>query len=228
MNIKISIQENVLFAWSGGKDSALALYEIQKTQKKYEITLLTTLTKDYDRTSMHGVRSSLLEDQARALGLKLEKMFISKKPSINEYDSKMRRVLAKYKAKGVSRVFFGDIFLEDLKKYREQKLKSMEMKAEFPLWKKNTNETAREFINLKFKAVVTCVDIACLAKKFAGRTFDEKFLSELPTSVDPMGENGEFHTFVYDGPSFTNPINFKRGECVLRDNRFPFRDLIPV
>jgi len=222
------IQENVLFAWSGGKDSALGLYEAQRVRHKRKITLLTTLTKDYDRTNMHGVRRTLLEKQAQALGLDLEKVFISKKSSEKEYSSKMRQALAKYKAKGVSCVFFGDIFLEDVKKYREQKLGEVGMKAKFPLWKKNTTEVAFRFIKLKFKAVVTCVDTTLLDKKFAGRTFDEKFLSELPATVDPAGENGEFDTFVYDGPSFTSPINFKKGESVLRDKRFFFSDLLPV
>ena len=220
--------EKVLVAWSGGKDSAIALHEIRKS-KNYEIAaLLTTVTEGYDRISMHGVRRVLLEQQAQALGLPLEKVFISKKSSNKEYESKMGTALEKYSALGVSSVVFGDIFLEDLRKYRESNLAKIDMKGLFPIWKRNTNKLAKEFIADGFKAIVVCVDSKVLDGKFAGRMFDETFLEELPEKIDPCGENGEFHSFVFDGPVFRKPVGIKKGEVVLRDNRFYYCDLMPV
>ena len=218
--------EKVLFGWSGGKDSTLALYEIQRA-RKYEIAaLLTTVTKDYDRISMHGVRRVLLEQQAASLGYPLEIAWISKHSSNEEYESKMRETLTKYQSVGVSSVVFGDLFLEEIRKYRETHLAQIEMKGIFPLWGKNTTELAHTFIDLGFKAIIVCVDSKALDGKFVGRIIDKKFLLELPLSIDPCGENGEFHSFVFDGPIFRKPIQFEKGEIVLRDNRFYYCDLI--
>ena len=177
---------------------------------------------------MHGVRRALLEEQARALGFPLEKVFISKKSSFEEYESKMREVLEKYLRRGISSVAFGDIFLEDLKIYREEKLSKVGMEAVFPIWKKSTRSLARSFISLGFKAITTCVDTKFLGKEFIGRTFDERLLSELPSGVDPCGENGEFHSFVYDGPIFQSEVAFTKGDIVLRDERFFYCDLVPI
>ena len=221
------MKEKVLFSWSGGKDSALALQEIRKSEK-FEITaLLTTITEDYKRTSMHGIRETLLEDQISALGLPLEKVFISKKSSFEEYGSKMESVLKKYKDLGVTSVVFGDIFLEDVRKYREDNLAKLGRKGIFPLWKRKTQAIARAFINLGFKAIVTCVDTKMLDKKFVGRDFDAQFLSEIESLADPCAENGEFHSFAYDGPIFRNKVLFEKGDTVLRDNRFYYCDLVP-
>jgi uncharacterized protein (TIGR00290 family) len=220
--------EKVLFTWSGGKDSVLALYELQIRQDYEVVALLTTLTEDYDRISMHGVRSLLLERQANSLGLPIEKVYISKNSSNEEYEASMTEVLQKYLTSGVSSVGFGDIFLEDLRKYREDHLSKIGMKAVFPIWKRDTTELAHEFIDLDFKAVITCVDSNVLDKIFIGRLFDEHFLSELPANVDPCGENGEFHSFVYDGPIFQKRVSYERGEINLRDNRFWYCDLIPI
>lgn len=218
----------MIFSWSGGKDSALALYELLKAGN-YEISsLLTTITEDYDRTSLHGVRRILIERQANSLGFPLEKVFISKDISSEEYETKMREVLTKYLADGISSVVFGDIFLEDVRKYREDNLSKIGLKGIFPIWKKDTTELARIFIGLGFKAVTTCVDSNFLNKAFVGRAFNEKFLTELPPEVDPCGENGEFHSFVYDGPIFRERILYTPGEIVLRDNRFYYCDLIPA
>ena len=220
--------EKVLLAWSGGKDSAMALYELEMTQG-YEIAaLLTTLTEDYDRISMHGVRVALLERQAESLRLPLEKVLISRDSSNEEYESRMEAKLREYLSRGVTSVVFGDIFLEDLRQYREKNLSKLGMKGVFPLWKKDTAGLARTFIDLGFKAVVTCVDSEALEGKYVGRVYDEQFLSDLPASVDPCGENGEFHSFVYDGPVFRERIPHKKGEVVLRDNRFHYCDLIPA
>jgi uncharacterized protein (TIGR00290 family) len=215
----------ILFSWSGGKDSALALHSI-KNGKDFEIAaLLTTVTADYDRISMHGVRRELLEKQAESTGLPLETVLISKKSSNEEYEGKMLDILLKYKNEGVAAVAFGDIFLEDVKKYREENLTRIGMKGIFPLWKQSSYVLAKRFIELGFRAIITCVDSKQLDGKFCGREFDELLLSELPKTVDPCGENGEFHTFVYEGPVFTKNISFIKGEIVLRDEQFFFCDL---
>ena len=222
------MSEKILFAWSGGKDSAMALYELLKTHN-YEIAaLLTTVTEGYDRISMHGVQSILLEEQARSLGFLLEKVYISKVSSNEEYETKMREKLTYYQGLGVSCVAFGDIFLEGLKKYREENLGKIGMKGVFPIWKRDTIELARTFIDSGFKAIITCIDSKVLDKAFVGRVFDRQFLSELPAGVDPCGENGEFHSFVYDGPIFSKQIPFEKGEVVLRNERFYYCDLMPV
>jgi uncharacterized protein (TIGR00290 family) len=213
-------------SWSGGKDSALALTEI-KNSGRYEIAaLLTTVTKDYDRISMHGVRRSLLEQQAESLGLRLEEIFITKNASNEEYESSMRDVLSKYRESGINAVVIGDIFLEDVRKYREQKLSLLDMHGIFPIWAVETRELIARFIRAGFKAITTCVDIKVLGKEFVGRELDQAFLAELPDGVDPCGENGEYHSFVYDGPIFSRRIPITIGEKVLRENRYYFCDLI--
>ena len=222
------MSEKVIVAWSGGKDSALALYEILKTGGFDVVELLTTVTKDYDRISIHGVRSVLLEQQADALGFPLEKMFISKGASDAEYEGTLLKVLEKHRANGVFSVLFGDIFLEDVRKYREQLLKKVRMNGIFPLWKRDTKKLGQMFITLGFKAIITSIDSNVLGKDFAGRDYDEQFLLDLPANVDPCGENGEFHSFVYDGPIFRERVLFKKGEILLRENRFYYCDLIPL
>jgi uncharacterized protein (TIGR00290 family) len=223
-----SAREKAIVGWSGGKDSALALYEILKTGK-YEVhELLTTLTRDYDRISIHGVRRELLEQQAKSMRFPIEKMFISKNASNEEYEKELLRILVEHRDRGVVSAVFGDIFLTDVRKYREQMLSGIEMKCIFPLWKRDTHELARSFINSGFKAVITNVDSNFLGKEFAGREFDEQFLLDLPPSVDPCGENGEFHSFVFDGPLFHERTLFTKGEIVLRENRFYYCDLIPA
>jgi uncharacterized protein (TIGR00290 family) len=219
--------ENVLVSWSGGKDSAIALYEILKTQKYQISALLTTLTEDYDRISMHGVRRILLERQVASLGFPLEKVFIPKNASNEEYESNMESVLTKYKKAGTSSVVFGDIFLEDLRKFREDKLSSLGMQGIFPLWKRDTQELARSLNVLGFKAITTCVDSQSLGRQFVGRQIDAQFLAELPAAVDPCGENGEYHSFVYAGPIFKESVAYTPGEIVLRENRFFYCDLLP-
>jgi uncharacterized protein (TIGR00290 family) len=221
------VTTKALFTWSGGKDGAMALHELQKTHD-YEISaLLTTVTEDYDRISMHGVHSILLERQAESLGIPLEKVYITKEASNHEYEAKMRSKLTGYKDKGISSVVFGDIFLEDLRKYREENLSKIGMRGIFPIWKRDTKELAYSFMDLGFKAVITCVDSEVLDRRFVGKEFDPQFLSEIPSHVDPCGENGEFHSFVYDGPIFRKKILHSRGKVVLRNNRFYYCDLIP-
>jgi uncharacterized protein (TIGR00290 family) len=224
----MSTSEKVVFTWSGGKDSAMSLYQLEMANGCEVLALLTTVTEDYDRISMHGVRAALLEQQAESLRLPLDQVRITSGASNEEYEARMEERLRHYRSRGVRSVVFGDIFLEDLKRYREQNLAKLGLKGLFPIWKQDTGELARAFVDLGFKAVITCVDTQVLDRRFAGREFDGRFLADLPDGVDPCGENGEFHSFVYDGPIFRETIRFTRGETVLRDNRFCFCDLVPT
>lgn len=220
--------EKIVISWSGGKDSSMMLYELRKHNKFAIVSLLTTVTEEYDRISMHGVRRVLLERQAEELGIPLKIVWITPHASNEEYESGMKAALEAFKSRGVTGVAFGDLFLEDLKKYREEKLAQLQLKGIFPLWKRDTRELARKFIRQGFKTVLTCVDTKVLDGKFSGREYDENLLGDLPPSVDPCGENGEFHSFCYAGPVFKNPILFTRGEQTLRDERFQFTDLVPA
>lgn len=219
------MKEKILLSWSGGKDSALALYELMK-QRDLDITLLTTITETYERVSMHGVRECLLEKQAESLGLTLEKVYIAPGCTNEEYARKMEEVMNRYKKLGVKKVAFGDIFLEDVRRYRDENLKKAGMEAVFPLWGRDTREIANLFISLGFKSIITCVDTKVLDGSFSGRFFDKGFLADLPENIDPCGENGEFHGFAFDGPVFREKICFSVGEKMLRDGRFCFCDLI--
>ncbi|HXF05975.1 MAG TPA: diphthine--ammonia ligase [Blastocatellia bacterium] len=221
------MKERVLVSWSGGKDSSMALYEIQKTGQYEIVALVTTVTDGYDRISMHGVRRSLLERQVESLGLPLHTIHLSMNATNEEYESKMKAALEEYRRNGVQTVVFGDIFLEDIRRYREDFLSKIGMKGAFPIWRRDTNELARTFITMGFKAIVVCVDTKVLDRSFAGQMIEEEFLRRLPPGVDPCGENGEFHSFVFDGPIFTRPVTFTIGETVLRDS-FCFRDLVPA
>jgi uncharacterized protein (TIGR00290 family) len=220
------MSEKIIFAWSSGKDSALALHEILKADGYDVVALLTTVTEEYERVSMHGVRRELLERQADSIGLPLEIVWIPRDCSNGEYESRMRAALEKFIARGVRSVAFGDVFLEDVRRFREQNLAKAGMKGIFPLWRKESALLARAFIDGGFKAIVTCVDSKFLGKEFAGRIYDDEFLRDLPPSVDQCGENGEFHTFAFGGPIFRSEITFRKGEVVLRDERFYFADLI--
>ena len=225
----VSAPQKVVFSWSGGKDSAFALHKFRKSGIFEVISLLTTFSEEYDRVSMHGVRRALVEKQAESIGLPLEEVRVPRGSSNAEYEKRMGEALLRQKKRGVSAVVFGDIFLEDLRKYREEKLARIGMQALFPIWKKkDTSSMAREFIKAGFKAIVVCVDSKVLSRSFAGREFDEAFLEELPPTVDPCGENGEFHTFAYAGPIFGKDIRFDKGSIVRRENRFYYCDLKSV
>jgi uncharacterized protein (TIGR00290 family) len=219
-------KETILMSWSGGKDSALSLYELQRAGGYQVAALLTTITEVYDRISMHGVRRVLLERQAEALGLPLHPIFIPPGCVNREYEWKMEQALRTHQQNGVQRVAFGDIFLEDLRKYREANLAKIGMQGLFPIWKRGTGELVRSFLALGFRAIVVCVDPRYLGAVFAGKMIDDEFLRDLPEGVDPCGENGEFHSFVFDGPLFREPVRFQPGEVVLRDS-FYFCDLLP-
>lgn len=218
--------KRALLSWSGGKDSTLALYEVLDEGEFQIASLLTTVTRDFDRISMHGVRRELLERQAAALGLPVEEVWISKGAGNAEYETQMRNVLERFKRGGITNVIFGDLFLEDIRKYREERLAQIGMQGVFPLWKKDTGRLAHLFVERGFKAMVCCTDPRKLGNEFCGSEFDESFLARLPPGVDPCGENGEFHTFVYAGPVFREEIQVTRGEVVVRDG-FCFADIVP-
>ncbi len=220
-------REPVLLSWSGGKDCALALRELLAEGRCRVAALLTTVTEEYERVSMHGVRRALLHRQAGLLGLPLAEVFIPPSASNEVYAERMAAALARFRAEGVSRVAFGDLFLADIRRYREENLARAGLGALFPLWGKDTAALARAFLAAGFRARVTCVDTAQLDGRFAGREYDAAFLGELPDTADPCGENGEFHTFVYDGPLFRQAVDFRPGETVLREGRFRFHDLLP-
>jgi len=222
------VKGKLVFAWSSGKDSARALHEIRQDDQYDVVSLLTTVTEEYERISMHGIRIALVEQQAASIGLLLEKVYIPKEASNENYETAMRDALLRYKAKGVTGVAFGDLFLDDLKAYREKKLDQVGMTAVFPLWKRDTKELSRSFIEQGFRAIITCVDSQVLDGSFSGRLYDEQLLADLPPHVDPCGEKGEFHSFVFDGPLFSSPVRFEKGEVVVRDNRFHFCELLPI
>lgn len=208
------MKTKAIFNWSSGKDSSLALFKVMQ-ENKYEVTsLLTSINKEFQRISMHGVHVSLLEKQAENLGFPLIKMELPKEPSMEEYHTIMDKTMSHVKSMGVTASVFGDIFLEDLRQYREDQLNAIGMEAVFPLWKRNTTELIHEFLGLGFKTIVTCVNGTYLDKSFAGRIIDQRFLDDLPENVDPCGENGEFHTFTFDGPIFKEPVLFEIGETV--------------
>jgi uncharacterized protein (TIGR00290 family) len=210
------MKEKAIFCWSGGKDSALALNRVLKEDRFEIVCLLTTLNEHYQRISMHGVRESLLDQQAISIGIPLEKMFVSQRSSNEEYGSKMEAILKRYKSLGVECVIFGDIFLEDLRKWREENLGKVGLSAVFPIWKIDTRKLIEEFIFEGFESILCCINDAYLTADFAGKRIDGNFLSILPANVDPCGENGEYHSFVYAGPIFKKKIPIRIGEKVYR------------
>jgi len=215
----------VAFCWSGGKDSALALFELRQSAEFEVVALLTTLTRDFDRISMHGVRRELLLRQAAAIGVPLDEVWISQGASNAEYEAQMAGQLAKYKAAGINHIAFGDIFLEDLRMYREQNLARLELAALFPIWKRDTSELVETFLARGFRSITCCIDSRKLDDSFVGREIDRRFLSELPAGVDPCGENGEFHSYTCAGPVFDREISVRTGETLRRDS-FLFCDLL--
>ncbi len=224
----MSPPEPIALCWSGGKDSSLALDRLRAGNRFRVVALVTTFTEDYRRVSMHGVRRELLLAQAQAVGLPLEEVWIPREASNVIYESRMAEALSNLRdAGGLRAVAFGDIFLEDLKIYREKQLAALKMNGLFPLWKRDTRELAREFVDAGFRGVTTCIDPRRLDASFAGRELDARFFAELPAGCDPCGENGEYHSFVYAGPDWANTVAMTRGEIVERDS-FLFCDLLPL
>jgi uncharacterized protein (TIGR00290 family) len=220
------VPEPTLFCWSGGKDSAMALHTLLQQKQYRVVALLTTVTEGYDRIAMHGVRRELLHQQAESLRLPLHEVFIPPQCVNPIYEARMEQALRIHFDQGVRKVAFGDIFLEDLRVYREKNLARIGMAALFPIWKRDTRELIRYFHEHHFRAVAACVDSKALDASFAGRELDASFFRDLPQHADPCGENGEFHTFVFDGPIFQSPTPVRRGAVLNRDG-FVFCDLIP-
>lgn len=219
--------ESVVLSWSGGKDSAMALYELRRSAGYEVVSLLTTVAEEYHRVSHHGVRVELLEQQALAVGVPLHKVYLPAGRCTNEhYEAVMKRTMLEFRDAGIRQVAFGDIFLADLRAYRERNLATVGMRGLFPIWHRPTTELIRSFVGMGFRAYLACVDGAKLTMDFAGRPIDADLIRDLPPDVDPCGENGEFHSFVYDGPIFRRPVPVTVGDVVQRDTRY-FADLLP-
>ncbi len=219
--------ERVLLGWSGGKDSCMTLARLLKDDRYEVAALVTTVTETFDRISMHGVRRALLDAQAAALGILLDAVYIPMDATHQVYQSRMEAAFTRYLLRGITTAAFGDLFLTGVRQYREEWLARLGMRAIFPIWHEDTARLARAFIDQGFKAVVSCVDTTVLDASHAGRLFDHQFLDDLPASVDPCGENGEFHSFVSDGPIFRRAVAFTKGQVVQRDSRC-FCDLVPI
>ncbi len=202
--------------WSGGKDSALALYDIQQQQNYRIDRLLTTFNRQADRVSMHGLRRDLLREQAEVLSYPLQEVDLPEMSDLETYNRAMAAAFEQTRKAGLTHGIFGDIFLEDLRQYRERQLREAGLEGVFPLWGQSTRSLMDRFIDLGFRSVVICVSAERLDKSFLGRELDTQFLRDLPDGVDPCGENGEYHTFVYDGPIFARPVTFRFGERVYR------------
>lgn len=217
----------VVVSWSSGKDCAFALHRV-KMQGGHEIVgLLTTLNQENDRVAMHGVRKELLLMQMDALGLPAEMVMLPNPCDDEAYRQHIGRCMERLRGRGVTQVVFGDLFLEDIRQYRETQMQGSGIDPLFPLWQQDTGELAREMLGSGLRAVVTCVDQRRLPAAFVGRRYDQSFLDELPAGVDPCGENGEFHTLVTDGPMFSRPLSVQVGDTVSRGD-FIFADVLPV
>ena len=221
-------KERVILSWSGGKDSAMVAYHLLASQK-YEIAaLLTTVTEGFDRISMHGVRRELLEMQASALGIPLRVVPIPKDCTNDIYESRMSQAFSHFKSCGLTKIAFGDLFLADIKQYRDDRLAREGMTGLYPIWMRDTDELVRTFIGLGFKAKLSCVDTHAIDAAFAGREIDHQLLRDLPPSADPCGERGEYHSFVYAGPIFRSAIACRLGEMSMRLSRFNYCDILPA
>lgn len=206
--------EKILMNWSGGKDSAMALHLLQQNKNIEVISLLTSVNKEMQRISMHGVHIDLLKKQADCIGLPLQLLQVPESTEMEVYEKAMEEQLSHFSKLGVRTSAFGDILLEDLREYREKQLAKIGWKAKFPLWQKDTQKLVHDFIEMGFKTRVCCINKEFLGTEFLGRDIDEDFVKALPKNVDPCGENGEFHTFVYDGPIFRKPLNISNGEKI--------------
>ena len=220
-----------IFCWSGGKDSSYALHKVL-TEGLYEIKyLLSTFNGTYNRLSMHGVREALIQEQADRIGIPLLKVYVYE-ASNEEYEKQMNETLLKLKSEGITTVLYGDIFLEDLREYREQKMAQLDMQCVFPIWKTDTAWLINDFVAKGFKSYTCCINDGYLDESWAGRLINESFINELPPTVDPCGENGEFHSFCFDGPLFSEPISVGLGEKTYKpllikttDHPTPIKDM---
>ncbi len=222
-------KDPLILSWSGGKDSMLALDALRASARHAPIVLLTSVTAGYERVSIHGVRRDLLRWQAAALGLPLHEFELQPESTNEAYDAALAAALGELRERtGATRVAYGDLYLEEIRRYREERVSALGFEAVFPLWGRDTALLAREFVHRGFQARLVCVDTTQLDAPFAGRAYDEDLLAELPAAVDPCGENGEFHTFVSGGPGFSSPVPYDVGEVVMRMERFAYCDLVPA
>ena len=224
------MREPVALSWSGGKDSALALHALRNGDQFDVTVLLTSVTAEYDRISIHGVRRALLERQVAALGLPWIEIRLEPTSSNEAYEAAFRSALQVLSERypSVRRIAFGDLFLRDVREYRDRLLDSTKFSGIYPLWNEPTSDLAQRFIDAGFEATLVCTDNTQVAPRFAGRRFDRALLSELPAEVDPCGENGEFHTFVHGGPLFLSAVQVISGDTVEREGRFTYHDLLPA
>ncbi len=206
----------------------MAAYHLLSSQKYDIAALLTTVTEDYDRISMHGVRRELLDRQAASLEIPLHTVLIPKECTNEIYEVRMTEAFGHFKARGITKIAFGDLFLPDVKRYRDERLEAAGMTGVYPIWMRDTDELVRTFIGLGFKAIVACVDTQAIAASFAGREIDHSLLHDLPETADPCGEYGEYHSFVHDGPIFKHPVACKAGARTLRSSRFNYCDIVPL
>jgi len=220
------MKKKAVFSWSTGKDSALALHKILNQNEFEIVSLITTVTEDYGRVSMHGLRVELLDEQAESLGIPLKKIYIPKQCTNDIYERSFENGLLEFRESGVNNIIFGDIFLEDVRNYRLKQMDKIGMNCVFPIWHEKSNDLAERFLDLGFRAKIICVDSEVLGKEFAGREYDRDFLTDLPENIDKCGENGEFHTFTYDGPIFSFSVDCLAGDIVLKDSRFYYCDII--
>lgn len=220
------MKRKTLLSWSTGKDSAWALHVLQQTQDVEVVGLFCTVNKEFNRVAMHAVRVELLRQQAKSVGLPLHIIEIPNPCSNGEYDDAMTSFIGDAKTETIECFAFGDLFLEDVRRYREDRLKATGITPIFPIWGIPTKELSKKMVSSGLKALITCVDPKRLTKEFAGREYNESFLNDIPAGVDPCGENGEFHSFAFEGPMFQNPIEIKLGEIVHRDG-FVFADILP-
>lgn len=216
---KTDQKHKTILSWSGGKDSAITLQRLLKDDRVSVERLLVSVNKSTDRVSMHGVRKELIQKQSEILGVPVTFLNLPKNPSMEEYDSILKNQMTNLMKEGFTHSAFGDIFLEDLRDYREKQLDKIGMESLFPIWGEDTAQLAKQFIEDGFKAIFACVDKSKSIHEFAGELYSKQFLEEIPDHIDPCGENGEFHTFVYDGPIFSEPISFQKGEIV--DKKYP-------
>jgi uncharacterized protein (TIGR00290 family) len=221
-------KQPVVLSWSGGKDSSMAAHQLLASEEFDIAALLTTVTEDFDRISMHGVRRELLERQAASLAIPLHTVMIPKDCPNEIYEARMREAFAHFKSRGIIHIAFGDLFLADVKQYRDERLAEAGMTGVYPIWMRDTQELVRSFISLGFKAILACVDTHAIDASFAGREIDDRLLRDLPPSADPSGERGEYHSFVYDGPIFKRPIACRAGETAMRSQRFNYCDIVPA
>ena len=215
----------VVLSWSGGKDSALALDALQRNENYEVVALLTTFTRDFNRVSMHGIRRELIIAQADRLQLPLIESWITRGAGNDEYEAAMIATLEQIKGRGISTIAFGDLFLEDIKSYRDKLVSRVGMTPIYPIWGFDTTQLACDFVNRGFRAMTCCVDTQQLPAEFCGRIIDHEFLGQLPETVDPCGENGEFHSFVFDSPGMSFPIEIETAE-IHRDGQFIFQEIM--